>query len=105
MMLLPARFIFRDIKPDNILIDGNVKNGSFQVKVSDFGVATETSFLGDRTAETGTYRWMPPGKLNVPSAYFVLSCTIDGMRSHPCWCTGKFTVNRGHSSRIILQHG
>ncbi|CAB9519801.1 Ephrin type-B receptor 3 (Fragment) [Seminavis robusta] len=50
----------RDIKPDNILCDGNIKNGNFTVKVSDFGVATETSILGDRTAETGTYRWMSP---------------------------------------------
>lgn len=50
----------RDIKPENILIDGNVKSGNFQVKVTDFGVATDTSMLGDRTAETGTYRWMAP---------------------------------------------
>ena len=28
--------------------------------MSDFGVATDTSILEDKTAETGTYRWMAP---------------------------------------------
>ena len=44
----------------NILCDGNIKTGSFTVKVLDFGVATDTSILEDKTAETGTYRWMAP---------------------------------------------
>lgn len=37
-----------------------MKSGNFQIKLTDFGVATDTSILGDRTAETGTYRWMAP---------------------------------------------
>ena len=52
--------IHRDIKPANILVSGDVASGKFDVKVTDFGVATESDKHGDRTAETGTYRWMAP---------------------------------------------
>ncbi|GAX13150.1 mitogen-activated protein kinase kinase kinase 9 [Fistulifera solaris] len=54
--------IHRDIKPGNILLDGMVSSGNFSVKITDFGVATESNNGGDQdpTAETGTYRWMPP---------------------------------------------
>eukprot|EP00977_Amphora_coffeiformis_P011575 scaffold2782_cov182-Amphora_coffeaeformis.AAC.5 len=52
--------IHRDIKPMNILLSGNVSGGYFEVKVTDFGVATESTQGGLRTAETGTYRWMAP---------------------------------------------
>lgn len=54
--------IHRDIKPGNILLEGTVSSGNFSVKITDFGVATESaSGVGeDNTAETGTYRWMPP---------------------------------------------
>ena len=50
--------IHRDIKPSNVLLEGNVKSGPFMVKITDFGLATAASLSGDRTAETGTYRWM-----------------------------------------------
>jgi serine/threonine protein kinase len=52
----------RDIKPCNILLDGVIASGKFSVKVTDFGVATDysTKPQEDRTAETGTYRWMAP---------------------------------------------
>lgn len=50
--------IHRDIKPQNVLLNGNVSGGQFEVKVTDFGVATEFTQDGLRTAETGTYRWM-----------------------------------------------
>jgi len=53
--------LHRDIKPSNVLIDGNVASGSFTAKVSDFGVATTYEEADvNRTAETGTYRWMAP---------------------------------------------
>jgi serine/threonine protein kinase len=54
--------IHRDIKPANVLLDGDFASGDFQVKVTDFGVATESSVerSNERTAETGTYRWMAP---------------------------------------------
>lgn len=54
--------IHRDIKPANVLLDGDFASGLFQVKVTDFGVATESSVerSNERTAETGTYRWMAP---------------------------------------------
>jgi hypothetical protein len=54
--------IHRDIKPANVLLDGDFATGNFQVKVTDFGVATESSVerSNERTAETGTYRWMAP---------------------------------------------
>jgi serine/threonine protein kinase len=53
--------IHRDIKPANVLLDGDVASGLYSVKVTDFGVATESSVgASDRTAETGTYRWMAP---------------------------------------------
>ena len=50
----------RDVKPLNVLLNGNVSGGQFEVKVTDFGVATEYTQEegGLRTAETGTYRWM-----------------------------------------------
>ena len=50
--------IHRDIKPLNVLLSGNVSGGYFEVKVTDFGVATESTQGRLRTAETGTYRWM-----------------------------------------------
>ena len=50
--------IHRDIKPLNVLLSGNVSGGHFEVKVTDFGVSTESTQGGLRTAETGTYRWM-----------------------------------------------
>jgi hypothetical protein len=63
--------IHRDIKPLNILLSGNVTSGQFDVKVTDFGVATECTNVGLRTAETGTYRWMVRYKI---SFLCVLDC-------------------------------
>ena len=57
--------IHRDIKPLNVLLNGNVNGGQFEVKVTDFGVATESTQGGLRTAETGTYRWMVSGQRQV----------------------------------------
>lgn len=51
--------IHRDLKPGNVLLHGSVRSGDFSVKVTDFGVATEID-AEERTAETGTYRWMAP---------------------------------------------
>jgi len=51
--------LHRDLKPGNVLLHGNVRSGDFAVKVTDFGVATEID-AEERTAETGTYRWMAP---------------------------------------------
>jgi hypothetical protein len=50
----------RDIKPSNILLHGTFVPGGFVTKLTDFGMALELSITGDRTAETGTYRWMAP---------------------------------------------
>lgn len=51
--------IHRDIKPGNVLLEGDVSSGLFNVKLTDFGVATDVSLSSEeRTAETGTYRWM-----------------------------------------------
>jgi serine/threonine protein kinase len=71
--------IHRDLKPGNVLCDGNIASGNFTVKVTDFGVAAEdfgaTAEAGgigeslsgggggggrNLTGETGTYRWMAP---------------------------------------------
>jgi serine/threonine protein kinase len=52
-------FIFP--KPANVLLHGNIRTGDFVAKVTDFGVATnQQSHASNRTAETGTYRWMAP---------------------------------------------
>jgi serine/threonine protein kinase len=50
--------IHRDIKPGNILLEGDVVSGQFNVKLTDFGVSTDSTLSGERTAETGTYRYM-----------------------------------------------
>lgn len=63
MAYLHSRNILhRDIKPANILLHGNVAHGNFTAKVTDFGVATmiQVESEEERTAETGTYRWMAP---------------------------------------------
>ena len=55
--------LHRDIKPANVLLSGNVPGGNFTAKLSDFGVAImHHGGVGgeEHTAETGTYRWMPP---------------------------------------------
>lgn len=54
--------LHRDIKPANVLLSGNVPGGNFTAKLSDFGVAImHYGAVGEEhTAETGTYRWMPP---------------------------------------------
>jgi len=50
----------RDIKAANVLLDGDFSSGRFSVKLTDFGFATHSTIPADRTAETGTYRWMAP---------------------------------------------
>jgi serine/threonine protein kinase len=65
----------RDLKPGNVLIHGNVASGKFDVKITDFGIATDISRIYESTeesntnemnktrrltGETGTYRWMSP---------------------------------------------
>lgn len=74
--------IHRDIKPDNILIHGDMETCDISVKLTDFGLSTTFevpkflrsndastrstgSSVGDveeeeHTAEAGTYRWMAP---------------------------------------------
>jgi serine/threonine protein kinase len=54
--------LHRDIKPGNVLLNGDVAGGNFTAKLSDFGVAImHNSAVGEEhTAETGTYRWMAP---------------------------------------------
>ena len=52
--------IHRDIKPSNVLLQGTISDGNYQIRLTDFGVAANCSTLRDRTAETGTYRWMAP---------------------------------------------
>ena len=55
--------LHRDIKPSNVLLDGHVvQGGNYRAKVSDFGLSMTLLFEGDgnKTAETGTYRWMAP---------------------------------------------
>jgi serine/threonine protein kinase len=52
--------IHRDIKPLNILLQGDLAAGQYSVKLTDFGVAADLNNLEDRSPETGTYRWMSP---------------------------------------------
>ncbi|KAL3914293.1 MAG: hypothetical protein SGILL_006160, partial [Bacillariaceae sp.] len=66
--------LHRDLKPGNVLCDGNIASGNFVVKITDFGIATDISRLqaaakeGESntseglklSGETGTYRWMSP---------------------------------------------
>lgn len=69
------KVIHRDLKPGNVLCDGNIANGNFVVKVTDFGVASTNNLTvrngstggagasptaRNLTGETGTYRWMAP---------------------------------------------
>jgi len=63
MVFLHKKRIFhRDIKPDNVLLHGNLKNGDYVVKLTDFGLSTLLmgAHAKELTAETGTYRWMAP---------------------------------------------
>jgi serine/threonine protein kinase len=56
------QILHRDIKPGNVLLDGDVAGGNFTAKLTDFGVAImhQGPAGEEHTAETGTYRWMSP---------------------------------------------
>ncbi|CAG2163403.1 unnamed protein product, partial [Oppiella nova] len=62
---LNPQIIHRDLKPDNILIDGNGRNGRF-VKLCDFGLATDHDkninykTYKKHTSGVGTMRYMAP---------------------------------------------
>jgi len=54
------KFLHRDIKPDNVILHGNLKTGQYIVKLTDFGLSTVIMEPRELTGETGTYRWMAP---------------------------------------------
>ena len=62
---LNPQIIHRDLKPDNILIDGNGRNGRF-IKLCDFGLATDHDkdinykTYKKHTSGVGTMRYMAP---------------------------------------------
>ena len=67
------QILHRDIKPGNILLEGDVSGGSFSAKLTDFGVAImhESAAGEEHTAETGTYRWMSPEVIRHESYSFM----------------------------------
>lgn len=52
--------IHRDVKPENVLLHGDLNTGRYTVKLTDFGLSTIFGPSDDKelSAETGTYRWM-----------------------------------------------
>jgi len=67
------QILHRDIKPGNILLEGDVAGGAFSAKLTDFGVAImhESAAGEEHTAETGTYRWMSPEVIRHESYSFM----------------------------------
>jgi serine/threonine kinase 33 len=52
--------VHRDIKPENILLSSNDQNDQFNIKVSDFGLATFTDACTMMENIAGTPMYMAP---------------------------------------------
>ncbi|CDW89285.1 serine threonine protein kinase [Stylonychia lemnae] len=92
--------VHRDLKLDNILLKSN-KNGKYEIRIADFGLATQLKQGEHRYDKCGTPTYIAPeilrdGELTLKSDLFSLGSIMFNL------CTGQYLFDLAECKKLII---